>query len=237
MKKIIALLLTSVILLSLCSCSKKTEGEVIDDIPNDTTSVPEENTDFSITEEQQIELYKKKIYDSIESSRNEYGIDISGNFCALYDIDGDGILEMLIKDGSERGKGNIGFNRICAIINGKVTDTDLWMPLESSWGNNCEAEVFENGIIAAGGSNEDGDSEFFSYYILKNGVLNSVLFLKHIYPDSNGAGESWEYQRIESNGKNIEKTITKDEYEAEKARVEINPVTDNLEWKSFKEFV
>ena len=241
MKKIIALLLTSVILLSLCSCSKKTEGEVIDDIPHDTTTVPEENTDFSMMQEQQIELYKNYMSKCVADTRKEYGSVYDANmgklYYAFYDIDGDGMLELLYAKKDEKQSGACSINGIITIVNGKVSLTLFDADVDQSWGNK-KAEIFANGVIVCGGGDEDGTCEWYKYSHIINGVYTAFMYLRHNHSSADKfRSESWEIHLVEEDGSVTEKKITKREFDEEISKVEIDPVTDKLEWKSYKEFL
>ena len=241
MKKIVTLLLICVLSFSFFACSKETEGGVIDDIPPDTTTVPEENTDFSMTQEQQIELYKNYMSKCVADTRKEYGSVYDANmgklYYAFYDIDGDGMLELLYAEKDEKQSGACSINGIITIVNRKVTLTLFDADVDCSWGNK-KAEIFANGVIVCGGINEDGTYEWYKYTHIRNGVYTPFMYLRHNYSDAdNLKPESWEIHLFEDDGKVTERRITKRGFDEEMSKVEIDPVTDKLEWKSYKEFL
>ncbi|MBR4766692.1 MAG: hypothetical protein IK085_08015 [Clostridia bacterium] len=241
MKKIVALLLICVFSFSFFACSKETEGGVIDDIPHDTTTVPEENTDFSMMQEQQIELYKNYMSKCVADTRKEYGSVYDANmgkrYYAFYDIDGDGMLELLFAEKDDNRAGTFSLKQIDTIVNGKVSLTLFDADIDCSWGNK-KAEIFANGVIVCGGRDEDGTCEWYKYSHIRNGVYTPFMYLRHNYLFTDRLkSESWEIHLIDNGGKVTERKITKRGFDEEMSKVEIDPVTGKLEWKSYKEFL
>lgn len=244
-------IITSVILFLFSSCStkQKTQFNLEDKITETQTSVTSQtiysnHTQQSLTQQKQLLVnYLKK---SLETHREEangrfvlgegmpFDLEIKNNYYAFFDIDGDGNIELIrgFKDEDyfklveEKNLGNIIINNIIYISNGEAKSLNYYFIMPGSDAVGVPI-IYSNGIIRDGGKESDDYQEFY-YYLNSKGEI--ILCLRHFFK-TESTDDKYVIDNYSNGEKTTEKAVTKEKYYSEKAKLEINPINETLEWE------
>jgi len=225
MKKVFISLLC-LLCVGFCSCEeieqpKETTAATVTEQPSTKTS---ETTDLSLlatdTENGNKDLYADEINFIIEPYQNQPD-KLKGQYYVLYDIDGNGIEELLW---GMDVYGGISLNSIFSIQNGVAVEWDEFFSAYRNREHARQTLLFCNGVIRS-----DSDHEgvpIFNYYRFEAGIAKPLAEIFTVNGD---------YYSRDPVTKN-ERSITKEEYDRVKKEMEGDGQVVELDWRPLAEY-
>ena len=219
------------LLISFCACGKvnpddkstsmTTQEIEVKSTAKATQKVTDESTEATEDPEEAgtFASYDKVIKSNYESLSNKE-ISLAAHYYTFYDVDGNGVQELLI--GGETSYGIVIFSVF--VMQDGVAVLQKALPI---WKSEFDRQrwLFKNGTIKMEGFDENGNG--YGYFRLEDGKLNRTASIMV---------ENGEYMRVYTNDGYRKVSITKEEFEKVQKEMEGDGQAVDLSWLLFEDY-
>ena len=239
-------------ILPSCSENQKNEGHAENTgttvLTSATVTQKKAETDSKplLTREEQKQLLTDYLKKQLEIERedangrfvlgegNPFDLQVKNDYYSFYDIDGDGVLELIrgYKDEKyfsfikEEELGSIIINNIIYISESEAVNNNYCFNVPGSDIYGVPV-IYGNGIIRDGGKDSENYQEFY-YYIDCKGMVISCL--RHFFK-TDSDNDKYEVGLYENGIFISTEAISEEEFFFNKSGIEAYPVNEELEWR------
>ena len=246
------------LILPSCSEKQKNEGHAENTgttvLTSATVTQKKAETDSKpqLTREEQKQLLTDYLKKQLETQRedangrfvlgegNPFDLQVKNDYYSFFDIDGDGVLELIrgYKDEKyfsfikEEELGSIIINNIIYISESEAVNNNYSFNVPGSDIYGVPV-IYGNGIIRDGGKDSENYQEFY-YYIDCKGMVISCL--RHFFK-TDSDNDKYEVGLYENGIFISTETISEEEFFFNKSGIEAYPVNEELEWRPITDFL